>query len=113
MTIRNLLSKYKLLTEDIKYINSYVGVLWCDPELIAIKLLPKKKRNQKELALAIRDLMRKCDDRNPTFDYDVYEEMTRIGLETSKFYARKDNSWNDEEYDYMEDDLPSITVRRL
>ena len=111
--IRNLLSKYKLLDDDVNYVNQYAGMLWLDPSFVEIKLLPKKKRTERELAIDLKKLILKCDARREDFDYTIYEEVTRLGLQTAKFIARKDNSWDDETYDYVEEDLPIVTARRL
>ena len=112
-SIRTLLLKYNLLTKEVTFINSYVGILWCDADYVASKFLPNKKRTQRELALELRELIYKCNGNRKEFDYKTYEELTRIGMETLKFYGSKNNSWSDEPYDYTTDDDTAVLVRKL
>lgn len=112
-SIKNLLLKHKLLNKEITFINSYVGILWCDANYVADKMLKPKQRTSRELAIELRNLIYKCNGNRKEFDYKTYEELTRIGMETLKFYGSNGDSWNDETYDYQKDDISSISVRKL
>ena len=112
ISIRQLLIKYKLYTYEIGQINQFINILCKSPEIIELRLLPKKDRTEKDLALEIRDLILKCDARNKDYDCELCEEMMRIGFDTNNFHMDESYLYSGEGYPISEIDSYREPTRR-
>ena len=95
MKIRSLLNSQNLLTEEIKNINYHMNLLDCDIEKLKREFPILNDKSKRKLALLVVELFKKCDSASPNYDFKVDVAMTRIGLETDKFYGVHNyNKWN-------------------
>jgi len=92
MTVRELLTKYKMLDDNIKRISFHLGVLNSDPNELVFRILKEKEMKEPELAVAVFTLILRCDVNNPEYDAKLDEEMVRFCLKTDKFPSNNHNS---------------------
>ena len=92
MTVRELLTKYKMLDDNIKRISFHLGVLSSDPKELVFRILKEKEMKEPELAVAVFTLILRCDVNNPEYDAKLDEEMVRFCLKTDKFPSNNHNS---------------------
>lgn len=92
MTVRELLTKYKMLDDNIKRISFHLGVLNSDPNELVFRILKEKEMKEPELAVAVFTLILRCDVNNPEYDAKLDEEMVRFCLKTDRFPSNNHNS---------------------
>lgn len=94
-TVKELLKRYKLYTDQIKNINYHLNIMWCEARILLHRVTGQMISNEEDLAKILYNLILKCDANNPNYDAKLDEEMTRRGNSTDKFYGGKNhNKWN-------------------
>ena len=85
-SVSSALSKFGLLTDDIRTINIHLGILDCGIETLALRLRKNgfmtfdENTDEKQMAETIAGLIMKCDSENPEFNRNLDDEMVRTGL---------------------------------
>ena len=103
MTVRELLTKYKMLDDNIKRISFHLGVLSSDPKELVFRILKERDMKDAELAVAVFTLILRCDINNPEYDAKLDEEMIRFCMKTDKIpSSNKHNSPGNDLYEMNE-----------
>ncbi|HOO67932.1 MAG TPA: hypothetical protein PLC53_01020 [Bacilli bacterium] len=102
-TVRDLLKKYGMYSEELKYLNYHLNILDYDAQILVATLQRDGKIDidsditEEKLAETVLELIKKCDARTSDYNSDIEEEIMRIGIRTNRSLYNHNghgNSWN-------------------
>lgn len=107
--VRNFLKSRNLLTKEMVDIDYHMGLLNCKLDYFKQRVPELRGKNDDEVAKFLVEAYDKCNYSSPNYDAKFDEEMTRIGLQTDRFYGGAHNTGltigdNESPYGDMYDD---------